>query len=209
MSVLLSLPVSAALDYERDIMPIFEGKCYDCHSASAEKVKGGLRLDDPRHFFQRFKKSEVVIPGNWDASYLFVVVTRAPDHKEAMPPKNKGESLTPEEILKVANWIYEGARIDGERGAKGEKGDNPEDLLKFKDGRLVTEAFEPRAEAVLREWVNRDGKKIVAVFKGVEAGNAILVLEDGRIFRYPLEKLSDGSRAKIRSLLEQGPASPE
>ena len=40
---------AAPLDYERDIMPIFEAKCFDCHSA-AKKVKGGFRLDDPKWF---------------------------------------------------------------------------------------------------------------------------------------------------------------
>jgi hypothetical protein len=142
----------------------------------------------------------VVVPGNWDASYLFVVVSRPQDHKEAMPPKDKGEPLTPEEILAVANWIHDGARIDGERGERGAKDDKPDDILKFKDGRMVTEAFEAQPEERLRDWTNRDGKKIVAIFKGVEGGNAVLVTEDGRRFQYPLEKLSDPSRALIREL---------
>jgi mono/diheme cytochrome c family protein len=195
-----------ALDYERDIMPIFETKCFDCHSAEAETMKGGLKLDDPKHLLGRFDKNSVVVPGDWDASYLFVVITRAPDHKEAMPPKDKGEALTPEEILKVANWIHEGARVDGERGERGEKENNPDAVLKFKDGRMVTEEFAPSEgpattrEEIVRDWINRDGKKIRAIFKGLESGNALLELENGKLFRYPLEKLSDGSRLKVREL---------
>ena len=95
------VPVSAALDYKRDIMPIFESKCFECHSA-AEKVKGGLRLDDPQHFYKRFAKNSVVIPGDWDGSYLFVAVSRAPGSKDGMPPKSKTgdkDLLTPEEVM--------------------------------------------------------------------------------------------------------------
>ena len=69
----LPFPALAALSYERDIMPIFESKCFECHSAK-QKVKGGLRLDDPEHFYKRFAKNSVVIPGDWDGSYLFVAL---------------------------------------------------------------------------------------------------------------------------------------
>ena len=199
LACLPGLLAAAPLEYERDIMPIFEKKCYDCHSAE-ENVKGGLRLDDPEHFLKRFAKNDVVIPGDWDASYLFVTVTRPREDKHAMPPKDKGEALTPEEILKVANWIHEGARVGREKGERGDSKFKPDTILRFRDGVLVPEQFEAKAEEKPRTWTNKEGKEIVATFKGVESGNALLVTEDGRTFRYPLEKLSDESRALIKSL---------
>ncbi len=75
-------------------MPIFEEKCFSCHS-EAEKVKGGLRLDDPKHLHSRFSKNELVIPGDWDGSYLFVAVSRPPGAKDAMPPKAKRGTGSP------------------------------------------------------------------------------------------------------------------
>jgi cytochrome c5 len=200
--LLAALP-AAALDYERDVMPIFAGKCYDCHSAEASKVKGGLRLDDPAHFRKRFSKGDVVVPGNWDSSYLFVVVTRSQDHKEAMPPKGKGEPLTPDEIMTVANWIHEGARVDGERGEKGSPDDKPADFIRFRDGQMVTEQFaaDPASapkESVPADWTNREGKTIRAAFLRTEGPNVILRLEDGREVSYPLDKLSDESRARAK-----------
>ena len=82
--LLFTLPlVGHALDYKRDIIPIFKEKCYDCHSSKAKKVKGGLRLDDEKIFSKRFAKNEVVVPGDWDASYLFVALVM-PQHEHGV-----------------------------------------------------------------------------------------------------------------------------
>ena len=198
--LLSTTPRLHALDYERDVQPIFEKKCYDCHSSEADKVKGGLRLDDEEHFFKRFAKNDIVIPGDWDASYLFVTITRPHDAKEAMPPKGKGDPLTPEEIMTVANWIHEGAKVGREKGEAGSDDFKPEDFIKFKDGVMLTEgaiASQPSSDdaagdekttmktgtpsPTLREWTNREGAKIKAILKGVEGRNAVLQLENGQV----------------------------
>lgn len=204
-SFLLALP-AVALDYEKDIMPIFEAKCYDCHSADAKKIKGGLRLDDPEHFYKRFGKNDVVIPGDWDASYLFVTITRPHDDENAMPPEGKGDMLTPEEVMKVANWIHEGAKIGREKGDKGSADMDPAKILKFKDGVLLTEQLDEEGEAepfvapTPREWTNRQGKTIIATFMGLKDGKAHLLLENGTNTYYPLSRLSDESQAEIKKL---------
>jgi hypothetical protein len=219
VTCLLLTTSSHALDYERDVQPIFEKKCYDCHSAEADKVKGGLRLDDAEHFLKRFAKNDIVVPGDWDASYLFVTITRPHDAEEAMPPKGKGDPLTPGEIMIVANWIHEGAKVGREKGEAGSDNFKPEDFIKFKDGVMLTEGAalsdastdsrtgdgKPMAKpeaptATLREWINREGVKIKAILKGVEGDNAVLQLENGQVARYPLEKLSEESQATIRNL---------
>ncbi|MFT5857286.1 MAG: hypothetical protein ACI8XO_004546 [Verrucomicrobiales bacterium] len=200
-----------ALDYKRDIMPIFEDKCFKCHAK--DKSKGGLRLDDPKHFYKRFAKNNVVVPGDWDGSYLFVTVSRAPGSKDSMPPKTKkgdGKSLTPEEVMKVAKWIYEGARIDGEKGEKGDKDDNPEDFVKFKDGVMITDSFDvAREEDEMpekkqgekpREWTNSAGQKIIATYKGIEGETVLLLLKSGKTVKYPVKKLSKDSRKLVEEL---------
>ncbi|MEM0896667.1 MAG: hypothetical protein AAGJ79_07250, partial [Verrucomicrobiota bacterium] len=57
----------AALDYKRDILPIFMNKCADCHSDKEGSSKGGVRFDDIDHFQSRFAKNDMVIPGDFDA----------------------------------------------------------------------------------------------------------------------------------------------
>ena len=178
------------LDYERDIMPIFEKKCFECHSDQAGKTKGGLKLDDPEHFHARFEKNSVVIPGDWDASYLFITLYRPPGHEDAMPPEGKGERLTPEEVTLVQRWITEGAPIAGERG---ETGTMPEVMPEKPEQFGSTSPLKPR------EWTNRDGKTITATLLRVDGEFALLRMQNGKVYRYEIKNLSDESRAALES----------
>ena len=206
--LLFTLPlVGHALDYKRDIMPIFKEKCYDCHSSKAKKVKGGLRLDDEKLFSKRFAKNEVVVPGDWDASYLFVTLVMPRHEKGAMPPKNKGESLTEKEIRTVAEWIHKGAKIDGEKGKLGPENWHPDRLLKFKGGRVVTEQFGEapkvkKVEAKWEIWSNKEGKKITARFHGLVKDKVDFELKNGKRVAYPVEQLSAESQARIQGLID-------
>lgn len=207
MKVILAMVCLAtcaqALDYKRDVMPIFKKKCFDCHSEEEGKVKGGLRLDDEEHFFNRFSKNEVVIPGDWDASFLFVTIVRPSHEKGAMPPKDKGERLSEEEIMTVAQWIHEGAKIDGKKGKEGPDEWDPKKLLKFKDGRIVTEQFGPPpavVEPAWEKWTNAKGAEIVARFHGLSKGKVNFELKDGKRVAYPLEQLSKVSQEKVKKL---------
>ena len=188
MLLSISNPVGA-LEYEKDIMPIFEKKCSDCHSKTSKKIKGGLRLDDPEHFQKRFSKNDVVVPGDWDASYLFITLYRPADDEDAMPPKGKGERLTKEEVKLVQQWITEGAPINGQRGKRGKM---PEDEEKASPG-LPDNATLP----VEQSWTNREGKTIRATALRVEGDVVLLRMKNGRVYRYPVKNLSDESRAKL------------
>jgi hypothetical protein len=178
---------SCALDYERDIMPIFETKCGDCHSRASGTTKGGLILDDPDHLFARFEKNSLVVPGDWDASYLFITLYRPEGHEDAMPPKGKGERLTEAEVTLVQEWITEGAPIKGERGAKGE--------MPAGVGTGMTKPVVATPKP--REWKNREGKSITATLIGVEGEVALLRMSNGTVYRYPIASLSDESRAAL------------
>tara|TARA_R110002096_G_scaffold114770_8_gene248827 strand:- start:5946 stop:6605 length:660 start_codon:yes stop_codon:yes gene_type:complete len=195
------------VEYERDIMPIFIEKCADCHSTKAEKLKAGLVFDDPERFHKRFAKNDVVIPGDWDASYLFVTLFRPPEAKEAMPPKGKGDRLTAEEVVLVMQWIADGAPING---TKGDKGTMPEDMATvFADLPPGTFATAPElrsmnkkaAELPVEEsWTNREGQMIQATFLRVEGEIVLLKLTNGTVIRYPIAKLSTSSQARITEL---------
>lgn len=194
-----------ALDYKRDILPIFENKCFDCHSAESKKLKGGLRLDDEEHFFKRFAKNDVVIPGDWDASYLFVTLVLPKEDDGAMPPEGKGDRLTEEEIRTVAQWIHEGAKIGREKGDKGSDEMEPAKILRFHNGRLLRDGEEPPTEEMAKEetqpewedWTNAEGKKITAKYGKLENGKVSFELEGGKKVEYPLEKLSEESQQRI------------
>ena len=210
-------PSARALDYEKDVMPVLMAKCADCHSTKAEKVKGGLKFDDPKHFQSRFPKNDVVIPGNWDESYLFVTLFRPSDAKEVMPPKGKGERLNLDELRLVMQWITEGAPINGDKGKTGTMPENIEDLLldlppdtaaKLREELAVkAEAGEPAGDAsaapAMRTWTNRQGRAIRAELVRVEGAIAVLKTEDGKEYRYPIADLSDESRARLGKAVPQ------
>src|SRR5437588_4687156 len=78
-----------AVDYARDIQPIFAANCYKCHGA--EKQKSALRLDRKADALAGGKSGEkAIVPGNAEASYLIRLVSGAEKDK-VMPPK--GERL--------------------------------------------------------------------------------------------------------------------
>lgn len=183
-----SSQLARALDYKRDIMPIFVEKCSDCHSTDSEKVKAGLRFDDPDNFQKRMPKNDTVIPGDWDASLLFITITRPQDNEDAMPPKDKGEPLTKEEIRTVQKWITEGAPINGDRGKRGKMP---------KEGVMDSPDL-PSALPKEQAWKNKAGKTIMATLLKVEGDVAVLRLRGGRIYRYPIVNFSDESQAMFK-----------
>ena len=94
-----------SIDFVRDIRPIFEGNCYDCHGA--DKQKSGLRLDMRSGAFDAGEFHQpTIVPGKSDASNLIRFV-RGDDEEMRMPPK--GERLTKDEIATLTTWIEQGA----------------------------------------------------------------------------------------------------
>jgi len=103
--VWLGFSASAAVDFDRQIKPILEEKCYRCHDD--EKVKGDLRLDSPEGILAGGKGGIVLVSGEPNKSSLFILTTYPKDDPDYMPQKGEGLS-TPEQNLLRA-WIEEGA----------------------------------------------------------------------------------------------------
>lgn len=177
------------LEYEDDIMPFLVKKCGECHSDESGKAKGGLKLDDPKHLQARFEKNSLVVPGDWDASYLFIVLYRPEGHDDAMPPKGKGERLTQEETDLVQQWITEGAPINGTRGEQGEM---PKETKPQPEPSLTSAEQE-------KEWTNIAGKTISATLVRVEGNEALLRMKGGKVYRYPIDQLSEESRKQLKN----------
>src|SRR5436190_15244058 len=80
--------------FERDVRPVLEERCFECHGA--DKQKGGLRLDQKAGMFAGGDSGEpAVVPGKSDESQLIKFVTSS-DPDDKMPPK--GARLAPREI---------------------------------------------------------------------------------------------------------------
>jgi mono/diheme cytochrome c family protein len=100
-----SRAAAASVDFARDIRPIFEQRCHECHGA--QKQKSGLRLDRKSSALKPGDSGQpAIVPGHSAGSLLLAKVTSS-DPDERMPPK--GERLTAEQVALLRAWIDQGA----------------------------------------------------------------------------------------------------
>src|SRR5688572_19038676 len=62
--------------FEKKIRPLFAEHCYECHSANAQKLKGGLRLDSPEHLARGGTSGKAFIPHDPENSLMIKAVRR-------------------------------------------------------------------------------------------------------------------------------------
>lgn len=106
------------VDFTRDIQPILDRNCVECHGT--KKRKGGLSLtpitlalalepDEPGH-------DRVIDPGHPERSELLARLLLPPDDEDAMPPDDG--PLPTEEIALLHAWVLGGARVPAEKSAE-------------------------------------------------------------------------------------------
>ena len=114
----LSNLVFGSIDFESEILPLFEDHCYDCHGP--DKEKSGFRTDRRVHLLKGGDSGLAgVIPGKPDASYLIEVI-KSDDPEIGMPPKD--DKLFEEDIELLEKWIEQGAVWPGQMNDKLEVG---------------------------------------------------------------------------------------
>ena len=96
---------AAPVDFVREVRPVFERHCTECHGEN--KQKSGLRLDVKAAALRGGDEHGAsFIAGDAKASPLMRLVTSTSKEKQ-MPPK--GERLTAAELDTLTRWINEGA----------------------------------------------------------------------------------------------------
>ena len=111
--------------FEAKIRPVLVSHCYQCHSDSAKKTRGGLKLDSRSALLAGGDNGPVIVPGSAEKSLLFKAVSYH-DKKLQMPPKGK----LPDAV--VADFRNR-AKRSGQAG-QYERGDQHPDVL-FSDDR--------------------------------------------------------------------------
>ncbi len=91
--------------FERRIRPVLVEHCYECHSAGAKKLKGGLVLDSRAGVIRGGDTGPIVMPGEPDASLLIQAI-RHTDPNLTMPPDAK---LPAETVADFEKWVRMGA----------------------------------------------------------------------------------------------------
>lgn len=99
-----SLHAADSIDYIKQIRPLFQERCYECHGP--DKQESGLRLDKRQEAFAGGDGGAAIVPGD-AASGLLLKLVQSEDAEQVMPPK--GDRLTAEQIQMLKQWIEDGA----------------------------------------------------------------------------------------------------
>jgi hypothetical protein len=95
--------------FEARIRPVFIERCYPCHSATSDKLKGGLRVDSRQGLLQGGKSGQPAIVAGHAERSLLIEAIRYGNEKLQMPPPDRGERLSEKQIADFVTWINAGA----------------------------------------------------------------------------------------------------
>lgn len=136
--------------FEKRIRPVLAEKCYKCHSADSEKLKGRLLLDHRDHLLEGGETGAAIVPGKVEESLLIESI-RYGNVDLQMPPKEK---LSEEIVRDFEQWIADGAVWPDEpvpqREGKGEGFDLEKRRAKHWSWRPVERPEEPSVKVT--DW---------------------------------------------------------
>lgn len=98
-----------AVFYTDIIQPIFESRCYSCHSS--RKQKGDLRLDGIAFIERGGENGSIIESGIPDSSSLYHRLMLPLEDEDHMPPNEKPQPSSAE-IALIQAWINEGANFE-------------------------------------------------------------------------------------------------
>src|SRR5687768_16178366 len=130
--------------FEKKVRPVLAESCYECHSATSKKLKGGLLLDARDSVLKGGDNGPAIVPGDPEKSLLIKAV-RYTDPDLQMPPKDK--KLPASQIADLEAWVKMGAPDPRTNGA-------PASLVKSDMDEEIREArktwpFQPSTQPAL------------------------------------------------------------
>jgi mono/diheme cytochrome c family protein len=110
LALFAAIARGAAVDFNREVRPIFSEHCYACHGPDEGKRKAGLRLDREEDAFKELKSGEhALVPGDLEKSALVKRITTS-DQDDIMPPIKHGKPLSKPQIDTLVQWVKQGAK---------------------------------------------------------------------------------------------------
>lgn len=168
---------ATAADFKKDIQPILEKNCYECHSEKAKKKKAGFVFDNLEVFKLDIADNDVaqIRPGKpAESHFLEIMVNEGKNH---MPPDEK---LSASDIKKITEWISEGASFD-------------------KDAPKLAPTAVKKSLPPIMSWTSTEGKTIKAGFVRLEGANVVLRMPaNGQEASVALTRLSEASQKLAR-----------
>jgi cytochrome c553 len=99
------------VSFNDEIRPLLSNVCFRCHGPDQDKRKADLRLDTREGAMEDHDGFRAVVPGDVEESELIYRIT-SDDPDDVMPPPEKGDRFTPEQVALMKRWIAEGAEYD-------------------------------------------------------------------------------------------------
>lgn len=194
-----SAKAKAAIDFNRDIRPIFSENCYACHGPDKNKRKAGLRLDRPEDATTKLESGDfAIVPGDVEKSKLLKLVA-TDDEDDRMPPKKTGKRLSEEQIELLREWIAHGANwkehwayIPPERPelpAMKNKGWPRNEIDYFILARLEKEGFKPSPEAEKHTFLRRVTLDLTGLPPTISEGKAFLGDQSPKAYERLVDRL--------------------
>jgi hypothetical protein len=91
-------PKKPAVEFQRDILPLFEAKCLRCHGG--RQRAGGLDLRTVASLLKGGNSGPAMVPGKSEKSLLVELI-----HFNEMPPKKEKNRVGKEELDRIRAWI--------------------------------------------------------------------------------------------------------
>jgi len=107
-----AITASAQIDFEKEVLPILQDRCIECHKAPYEQngklkePKAGLRLDGAAHILHGGDDGKVIVSDHPSESAFYQRITLPSDDDDVMPPK--GDPLTFGQQEVIRKWIAQG-----------------------------------------------------------------------------------------------------
>ncbi len=108
-NISFAAPAPSAVDFEREIVPVFVKRCAACHGGNDSA--GGLNLLTPATAFKAGDSQQHgIVAGDSGRSQVIARIEAG-----EMPPKGHGGPVTPAELASLRRWIDAGATWPAER----------------------------------------------------------------------------------------------
>jgi hypothetical protein len=144
-------PTPEAVEFfEKRIRPVLVEHCYECHSATANEVEGGLMLDN-REAIEKGGDNGKVLAAGEPATSRLLVAMKYQDESLQMPP---AEKLSDAVLADFEQWILDGA-VDPRDGPPPPAPDSIEAQAK-KHWAFVPPAKAARPNVAHSDWPRTD-----------------------------------------------------
>ncbi len=117
--MVLTAPLAAQskkkVDFAKDVFPILDRNCTECHRATyvdengrRRRPKGRVMLDTLANI-KKSKRGKLFVANKPDDSIIMESITLPAEDEDRMPPPKKGPPLSKTQVDLIKRWIEEGA----------------------------------------------------------------------------------------------------